>query len=65
MWGITIGNIYRSPSMVREHIRHFINEFTTLILSIERLNVTITLTGDYNLNLVTKKIQYAANSLIF
>ena len=22
---ITIGNIYRPPSMVREHIRHFIN----------------------------------------
>ena len=33
---ITIGDIYRPPSIVREHIRHFINEFTTLILSIKK-----------------------------
>ena len=49
---ITIGNIYRPPSMVREHIRHFINEFSTIILSIEKSNITINLAGDYNLNLL-------------
>ena len=38
--------------MVREHIRHFINEFTTVILSIEKSNITINLAGDYNLNLL-------------
>ena len=38
--------------MVREHIRHFINEFTTIILSIEKSNITINLAGDYNLNLL-------------
>ena len=48
---ITIDNIYRPPSMIREHIRHFINEFTTVILSIEKSNITINLAGDYNLNL--------------
>ena len=38
--------------MVREHIRHFINEFTTVILFIEKSNITINLAGDYNLNLL-------------
>ena len=50
---ITIGNI---SSMVREHIRHFINEFTTVILSIDKSNITINLAGDYNLNLKKNKI---------
>ena len=72
-WGglsktITISNIYsyRPPSMVRKHIRHFINKFTALILSIEEFNVTINLAEDYNLNLLKiKKFHYSANSLIF
>ena len=37
---------------VRKHIRHCINEFTTVILSIEKSNIIIILAGDYNLNLL-------------
>ena len=38
--------------MVREHIRYFINEFSTVILSIEKSNINNNLAGDYNLNLL-------------
>ena len=63
---ITIGNMYRPPSMVREHIRHFINAFTTIILSIEKSNKTINLAGDYNLNLLkTKTISICSEFFVF
>ena len=38
--------------MVREHIRHFINEFTTLIVSIVKPNITINLARYYYINLL-------------
>ena len=37
------------------HIRHFISEFTTVILSIEKSNITINLAGVYNLILLKIK----------
>ena len=34
--GLIIGNIYRPPRMLKEEIKQFINEFTLLILSLEK-----------------------------
>ena len=44
--------MYRPPRMLREQIKQFSNEFTSLILSLERLNRSINIAGDYNLNLI-------------
>ena len=49
---IIIGNIYRPPRMLKEQIKQFIKEFTTLIVSLEKSNLNINLAGDYNLNLL-------------
>ena len=49
---IIIGNIYRPPRMLRDQIKQFINEFTSLILSLEKCNRSINIAGDYNLNLL-------------
>ena len=49
---IIIGNIYRPPRMLRDQIKQFINEFTSLILSLDKLNRSINIAGDYNLNLL-------------
>ena len=43
--GIIIGNIYRPPRMLKDE---FINEFTLLILSLEKHRLNINLAGDYN-----------------
>ena len=39
------------PNMAREHIKHYINEFTTLILSIGKPSITVNF---YNLSLLKK-----------
>ena len=44
--------MYRPPRMLREQIKQFSNEFASLILSLERLNRSINIAGDYNLNLI-------------
>ena len=49
---IIIGNIYRPPRMLRDKIKQFINEFTSLILSLEKFYRSINIAGDYNLNLL-------------
>ena len=38
--------------MLKEEIKQFINEFTLLILSLEKYKLNINLAGDYNLNLL-------------
>ena len=38
--------------MLKEQIKQFIKEFTTLIVSLEKSNMNINLAGDYNLNLL-------------
>ena len=50
--GIIIGNIYRPPRMLKDEVKQFINEFTLLILSLEKHRLNINLAGDYNLNLL-------------
>ena len=50
--GLIIGNIYRPPRMLTEEIKQLINEFTLLILSMEKYKFNINLAGDYNLNLL-------------
>ena len=53
---ISIGNIYRPPRMLKEQIKQFIKEFTTLILSLEKSNLNINFAGDYNLNLLKSNV---------
>ena len=50
--GLIIGNIYRPPRMLKVEVKQFINEFTLLILSLEKYKLNINLAGDYNLNLL-------------
>ena len=50
--GLIIGNIYRPPRMLKDEIKQFINEFTSLIVSLEKYRLSINLAGDYNLNLL-------------
>ena len=38
--------------MLKDEIRQFINEFTLLIVSLEKYRLNINLAGDYNLNLL-------------
>ena len=50
--GIISGNIYRPPRMLKDDVKQFINEFTLLMLSLEKHRLNINLAGDYNLNLL-------------
>ena len=50
--GFIIGNIYRPPRMLKDEIKQFINEFSLLIVSLEKYRLSINLAGDYNLNLL-------------
>ena len=50
--GLIIGNIYRPPRMLKDEIKQFINEFSLLIVSLEKYRLNINLAGDYNLNLL-------------
>ena len=50
--GLIIGNIYRPSRMLKDEIKQFINEFTSLIVSLEKYRLSINLAGDYNLNLL-------------
>ena len=38
--------------MLKDEIKQFINEFTLLIVSLEKYRLSINLAGDYNLNLL-------------
>ena len=38
--------------MLKDEIKQFINEFTLLIVSLEKYRLNINLAGDYNLNLL-------------
>ena len=47
---ITIGNIYRPPRPLNEKYNEFLNEFTTVISSMQKNNLI--LAGDYNINIL-------------
>ena len=50
--------------MLKDEIKQFINEFSLLIVSIEKYRLSINLAGDYNLNLLKNNaMNYAMNSL--
>ena len=38
--------------MLKDEIKQFVNEFTSLIVSLEKYRLSINLAGDYNLNLL-------------
>ena len=63
--GIIIGNIYRPPRMLNDEIKQFINEFTLLILSLEKHRLNINLAGDYNLNLLKINNDELCNELFY
>ena len=49
---IIILNTYRSPNDLQAHYRQFIDEFTTLLTSLDKSNSEIIITGDFNINLL-------------
>ena len=50
---ITIGNIYRPPRPLNENYNEFLNEFKTVISSMQkRQKNNLILEGDYNINMI-------------
>ena len=50
---ITIGNIYRPPRPLNGNYNEFLNEFTTVISSMQnRQKNNLILAGDYNINML-------------
>ena len=50
---ITIGNIYRPPRPLNENYNEFLNEFTTVISSMQNhYKNNLILAGDYNINML-------------
>ena len=62
--GIIIRNIYIPPRMLKDEVKQFINEFTLLILSLEKHRLNINLAGDYNLNLLKIKNDELGNEFL-
>ena len=48
---LTIGNIYRPPKTLNEHINAFINEFSSVVASLGDSNNELIFAGDFNINL--------------
>ena len=49
---LTIGNIYRPPKILNEHINAFINEFSSVVASLGDSNNELIFAGDFNINLL-------------
>ena len=49
---LTIGNIYRPPKTLNEHINAFINEFSSVVASLGDSNNELIFAGDFNINLL-------------
>ena len=49
---MTIGNIYRPPRTCNENITKFIDEFSSVISSLENSNNNLIIAGDFNINLL-------------
>ena len=49
---IIIGNLYRPPRDINNNYQTFINEFNTMLTSLDRSNSEIILAGDCNINLL-------------
>ena len=49
---MTIGNVYRPPRMCNKNITKFIDEFSSVISSLENSNNNLIIAGDLNINLL-------------
>ena len=49
---LTIGNIYRQPRTQNELINAFINEFSSVLTSLENNRYELIIAGDFNINLL-------------
>ena len=49
---IIIGNLYRPPRDINDNYQTLINEFNTMLTSLDRSNSEIILAGDCNINLL-------------
>ena len=49
---LTIGNIYRPPKILNEHINAFITEFSSVAESLGDSNNEFIFAGDFNINLL-------------
>ena len=52
---IIVINVYRPPNDLLLNYRQFINEFTILLSSFDKVNSEIIITGDFNINLLKIK----------
>ena len=49
---LTIGNIYRPPNILNEHINDFITKFSSVAASLGDSNNELIIAGDFNINLL-------------
>ena len=50
---VIICNLYRTPRLLQDQIRQFINELSTVLSTIDRKKNDVLLVGDFNINLLS------------
>ena len=49
---MTIGNVYKPPTTCNENITKFIDEFSSVISSLETSNTNLNIAEDFNINIL-------------